>query len=70
MTARRDPRDYLLHIRDALSGRADYTKGGREAFLASAMIRDAVVRNLEVTPSASSPITRWRMASTTAPAMA
>jgi uncharacterized protein with HEPN domain len=48
MTARRDPRDYLLHIRDALSGISDYTKEGREAFLASPMVRDAVVRNLEV----------------------
>jgi uncharacterized protein with HEPN domain len=48
MTSPRDPRDYLLHIRDSLSGIAEYTKDGRDAFFGSAMIRDAVVRNLEV----------------------
>jgi uncharacterized protein with HEPN domain len=43
-----DPRAYLLHIRDALSNIADYTQGGREAFFASGMVRDAVVRTLEI----------------------
>lgn len=43
-----DPRPYLLHIRDALSNIADYTQGGRDAFFASGMLRDAVVRNLEI----------------------
>jgi uncharacterized protein with HEPN domain len=43
-----DPRGYVLHIRDALANIAEYTRDGREAFFASAMIRDAVVRNLEI----------------------
>lgn len=43
-----DPRAYLLHIRDALANIAEYTQGGRVTFLASSMIRDAVVRNLEI----------------------
>jgi uncharacterized protein with HEPN domain len=44
----KDPRAYLLHIRDALANIADYTHGGRDAFFTSVMIRDAVVRNLEI----------------------
>jgi uncharacterized protein with HEPN domain len=44
----KDPRAYLLHIRDALANIADYTHGGRDPFFTSVMIRDAVVRNLEI----------------------
>ncbi len=47
MTAQ-DPRTYLLPIRDALSNIANHTRDGRDAFFASTMIRDAVVRNLEI----------------------
>jgi uncharacterized protein with HEPN domain len=41
-------RVYLLHIRDATQRIVEYTRGGREAFLASPMTQDAVVRNLEI----------------------
>jgi uncharacterized protein with HEPN domain len=43
-----EPQVYLLHIRDALAAIALYTNEGRAAFFESAMIRDAVVRNLEI----------------------
>lgn len=39
---------YLQHVRDALGAVIEYTVGGREAFLESRMMQDAVVRNLEV----------------------
>ena len=35
-------------MRDALDAIAVYTRPGRDAFFASAMMRDAVVRNLEI----------------------
>jgi uncharacterized protein with HEPN domain len=44
----RDPRLYLAHIRDALADIASYTAPGRDAFFASKMTRDAVVRNIEI----------------------
>ena len=43
-----DPRVYLSHVRDALANILEYTKDGRDTFMRSRMIQDAVVRNLEV----------------------
>ncbi|EAR17653.1 DUF86 domain-containing protein [Synechococcus sp. W2B2] len=39
---------YLESIRDCLERIADYTTGGEQEFLASRLIQDGVVRNLEV----------------------
>lgn len=39
---------YLQHVRDALCAVLEYTSSGRDAFFASRMVQDAVVRNLEV----------------------
>lgn len=44
----KDDKVYLLHILEALLSIEEYTAGGREEFLQRKMIRDAVVRNLEV----------------------
>jgi len=44
----RDDLVYLHHIIDAVSSIEEYTANGREAFMASKMIQDAVIRNLEV----------------------
>lgn len=44
----KDEQAYLLHIRDAIDRTLDYTKDGRDAFLADSMIQDAVLRNLEI----------------------
>lgn len=41
-------RFYLQHMLDAMAAIVEYTQGGRSAFLANPMIRDAVLRNLEV----------------------
>lgn len=41
-------RVYLLHIRDAIDRIHVYTAGGKDAFFATPMRQDAVVRNLEI----------------------
>lgn len=61
---------YLTHIIEATTRIESYTEGGREAFLASTLIQDAVVRNLQTlcestqrlsaTIKASRPTTDWR----------
>jgi uncharacterized protein with HEPN domain len=43
-----DQRTYLEHIRAALERIADYTTQGKDAFLTSTLLQDAVLRNLEV----------------------
>ena len=44
----KDDEVYLRHIRDAIGCVTDYTKGGREEFLRSRQVQDAVIRNLEI----------------------
>lgn len=44
----REARLYLQHMLDAMVSIKEYTQGGRAAFLATPMVRDAVLRNLEV----------------------
>ena len=39
---------YLESIRDCLERIAEYTESGEDAFLASRLIQDGVIRNLEV----------------------
>jgi uncharacterized protein with HEPN domain len=39
---------HLRHVRDALLTVQEYTATGRDGFFASKMVRDAVVRNLEI----------------------
>ena len=39
---------YLSHIRDATRRIQDYSRDGQEAFMASTLIQDAVIRNLEI----------------------
>ena len=61
---------YLESIRDCLERIADYTTGGEQEFLASRLIQDGVVRNLEVIGEATknlstelreaNPATPWR----------
>ena len=41
-------RAYLLHVRDALLSIKEYTAAGRQDFMTSKLVRDAVVRNLEI----------------------
>ena len=44
----KDDKVYLQHILDAILSIEEYTAGGREEFLQRKMVRDAVIRNLEV----------------------
>ncbi|MFH1110551.1 MAG: DUF86 domain-containing protein [Planctomycetota bacterium] len=44
----KDSRVYLAHILERIDRIVRYTQGGRDVFLADAMMQDAVVRNLEV----------------------
>lgn len=65
-----DQRTYLEHIRAALERIAEYTTQGKDAFLASTLVQDAVLRNLEVVGEAvkqlsselraQAPNTPWR----------
>ena len=48
-----DDRLYLVHITECLRLISEYVATGREAFMASTMIQDAVVRRLQ-TPAESS----------------
>jgi len=49
----KDDRLYLVHIADRLERIADYTEGGRDAFMRSPVVQDAVMRNLEVVGEAA-----------------
>ena len=44
----KDDRFYLILIQECISIIEEYTSEGREAFLANRMMRDAVVRNLQI----------------------
>lgn len=39
---------YLKHIRDPIAAVEEYTAPGKATFMASRMVQDAVIRNLEV----------------------
>ena len=43
-----EDRNYLRHIQDFIARILDYTEGGKAEFFASALIQDAVVRNVEI----------------------
>jgi uncharacterized protein with HEPN domain len=49
----KDPLVYVEHIRDALADVQRYTRDGREAFLGSSLVQDAVARKLEVVGEAA-----------------
>jgi len=44
----KDDRLYLIHIGECITRIEEYVKEGREAFLASQLTQDAVIRNLQV----------------------
>ena len=44
----KDDRLYLVQIVESLDKIESYTRSGREAFLKSSMIQDAVIRNFEI----------------------
>ena len=44
----RDDKLYLLHITECLDRIETYVAGGRDTFLGSTLIQDAVIRNLQV----------------------
>lgn len=45
----KEPAVYLLHIRDSISAIEEFMSGvDEEAFMGNRMLRDAVVRNLEI----------------------
>ncbi len=44
---------YLTHIMESIEAITEYTSGGRDAFLHSRLIRDAVIRNFEIIGKAS-----------------
>jgi uncharacterized protein with HEPN domain len=52
-----DDRGYLSDIRDCIDRIEDYTRDGRDAFMASTLIQDGVVRNFEVIGEAAKRLT-------------
>jgi len=44
----KDDRVYLTHILTAMQRVSEYAAAGKEAFFATPMIQDAVIRNLEI----------------------
>jgi len=48
-----DDRLYLIHIRDSMARIKRYTKEGKEVFLASTLVQDAVIRNLQTLTESS-----------------
>src|SRR6266566_415211 len=53
----KDDRAYLLHMRDAVQRIADYTRDGKEVFLADLKTQDAVIRNIEIIGEATKNLT-------------
>jgi uncharacterized protein with HEPN domain len=49
----KDDRLYLTHIAECIRRIESFTQGGREAFMQSPMIQDAVVRNFEIVGEAA-----------------
>jgi uncharacterized protein with HEPN domain len=43
----KDDRLYLIHMSECVARIEEYVRGGREAFMASTLVQDAVVRNLQ-----------------------
>lgn len=43
----KDDRLYLIHILERIARIEDYVRGGRDAFMNSSLIQDAVLRNLQ-----------------------
>ena len=44
----KDDKLYLIHMRERIERILTYTRDGREAFLQSEMVQDAVTRNFEI----------------------
>lgn len=44
----KDDRLYLIHILECISRIEEYTADGRDVFMTSTMMQDAVVRNFEI----------------------
>ncbi len=49
----KDPRFFIIHIRDCISRIETYTEAGESAFLADLRTQDAVIRNLETMADAT-----------------
>lgn len=49
----KDDRLYLIHIWECILRIESYAIGGRSAFLASAMMQDAIIRNFEIVGEAA-----------------
>ncbi len=54
----RDEKLYLLDIAECIERIEEYTKDGREAFIQTKMIQDAVVRNFEIIGEATKRISQ------------
>ena len=44
----KDDRLYLIHMTECIAKIEQYTAGGRDVFIASSLLQDAVIRNFEI----------------------
>jgi uncharacterized protein with HEPN domain len=58
----KDDQLYLIHVVECIERIERYTTGGREAFLASELIQDAVLRNLQVLAESTQRVSERRKA--------
>lgn len=49
----KDDRLYLIHIAECIGRIEEYVRGGRDAFMASTLVQDAVLRNLQTLAESS-----------------
>lgn len=54
----RDEKRYLMDIAECIERIEEYTRGGKEAFIQTRMIQDAVVRNFEIIGEATKRISQ------------
>lgn len=52
----KDDRVYLINIIDSIENIQEYTKSGKEVFMKTKIIQDAVIRNLEIMGEATKKI--------------
>lgn len=55
----KDDKLYLTHILECIENIQSYTTGGKDAFMASTLIQDAVIRNLEIIGEATKKISHY-----------
>lgn len=54
----KDDKTYLIHIIECINNIENYTKEGKDKFMESTLIQDAVIRNLEIIGEATKKVSK------------